>query len=46
LYAMNRVPGQTVAAAGIDALLGLLFAVAYLRTTPPKGEAGASAPAQ
>jgi hypothetical protein len=45
LYAMNRVPGQTVAAAGIDFLLGLLFAAAYLRTAPPGGEAPASAPA-
>lgn len=42
LYAMNRVPGQTVAAAGIDCVLGLLFAAAYLRTAPPKGEANAS----
>jgi hypothetical protein len=43
---MDRVPGQTVAAAGIDLLLGLLFAAAYLRTAPPKDEAHAAAAAQ
>jgi hypothetical protein len=46
LYGMNRVPGQTVAAAAIDVLLALLFGAAYLRTAPPKGAAQPSAPAQ
>ena len=34
LYAMNRVPVFTVAAAAIDFLLGLLFIAAWLRTRP------------
>lgn len=38
LYAMDRVPGQTLAAAGIDFMLGLLFIVAYLRSKPKIGD--------
>jgi hypothetical protein len=34
LFAMNRVPAFTVAAAALDFLLGLLFCVAWLRTRP------------
>lgn len=41
LYALGRVPGQTLAAAGIDFLLGLLFVVAYLRSKPPQGDGAA-----
>ena len=37
LYAMDRVPGQTLAAAGIDFVLGLLFIAAYLRSRPEHG---------
>jgi hypothetical protein len=32
LFAMNRVPGLTAAAAGLDFLLGLLFIAAWWRT--------------
>jgi len=34
LFAMNRVPVFTVAAAAIDFALGVLFVLAYLRTPP------------
>ncbi len=34
LYAMNRVPDLTVAAAALDFLLGLLFIAAWFRTRP------------
>mgnify|MGYP003643451269 CR=1 FL=1 len=34
LYGMERVPGLTVVAAGLDFLLGLLFIAAWLRTRP------------
>ncbi len=39
LYGMNRVPAQTLAAAAIDFVLGLLFAAAWLRTRPAAGPA-------
>lgn len=44
LYAMNRVPGQTLAAAGIDFVLGLLFIAAYLHSRPHDGEGLAPTP--